>query len=155
MFTVGETLVVPPVAAAVTVPMPWSILALVAPIVVQISAEEALNPFNMGGVALKVMAGAALTVAVMVLTPPAPTAVSVYVVVETGVTVVDPLEVTKPIPGIILTLSAPVVFHVSVAGLPEFTVDGDALKAVITGGASRVTVAGAVTVPVGLDAVRV
>jgi hypothetical protein len=41
-------------------------------------------------------------------------AVRVYVVVLAGVTVVDPVAATVPIPGEIETVVAPVVFHDSV-----------------------------------------
>ena len=72
------------------------------------------------------------TVALAVALPEAFVAVSMYVVVAEGVTVVlDP--VTVPIPGSMAIETAPVTFHASVAEPPGASVDGDAVKDAMVG----------------------
>jgi hypothetical protein len=57
----------------------------------------------------------------------------VYVVVFAGVTVVDPLAATVPIPGEMVTLMALVVVHVSVTVWPASIVERLAVNESITG----------------------
>src|ERR1043165_7150552 len=69
-----------------------------------------------------------VTVAVAVLVPPAPDAVSVYVVVEPGVTTIDPLRACAPMPWSIETLVAFVVVHESVEEPPAEIAEGLAVN---------------------------
>src|SRR5438093_742973 len=57
--------------------------------------------------------------------PPAPSAMSVYVVVDEAETVIDPLAATLPIDGRIATRAAPAVVHESVADCPALIDVGD------------------------------
>jgi hypothetical protein len=108
----GETEVEP---FADTVPMPLSIEIVVALVTVHASVEE--EPATMSvGVAVKLMLGRLLTVTVawLISVPPGPTAVSVYVVVATGLTVVEPDSGLLPTPLSMVTDVAFVVFQTSV-----------------------------------------
>lgn len=75
-----------------------------------------------------------VTVVVAVLVPLLFVAVIVYVMVEVGFTVVDPMrvEVENP-PGVIVTLEAFVMFQESVEVPAEATTAGDALNELIVG----------------------
>lgn len=55
-------------------------------------------------------------------------AVSTYWVVLAGVTDIDPLEDTVPIPGCMLTIVALDTLHVSVEELPDDMLAGEAVK---------------------------
>jgi hypothetical protein len=98
------------------------------------------------------------TIAVAVLEPEAFVAVSVYVVVVAGTTLVDPLadDDVKP-PGEIEMLLAPVVTQLKTLLAPAVTLVGSAENEVITGlfAAPTVTVAFEVTEPTALVAVSV
>jgi hypothetical protein len=75
-----------------------------------------------------------LTFAEDVAEPEALVAVSVYVVVAVGVTLVDPLaEVDVNVPGVIAILAAPLVAQLSVALAPEVMLVGFAVKELIAG----------------------
>ena len=89
--------------------------------------------------------------------PVALLAVSVYVVVAVGLTVVEPVpEVDVNVPGVIEIPVAPVVVQLSVLLPPEEMLVGFAVNELITGnvGACTVTTAVAVAEPAALVAVR-
>src|SRR5258708_4458979 len=69
-----------------------------------------------------------VTVVVAVTLPDGPTAVKVYVVVAVGVTVVEPVAATLPIPLLIETLVAPCTIQVSVELWPAAMLLGVASK---------------------------
>jgi len=103
---------------------------------------------------------AAVTVifAVAVLEPVAFVAVNVYVVVEVGLTPVEPFaEVELNVPGVMAMLVAPVVVQLSVLLEPETTPVGFAVKELITGlpVAFTATVVVEVVEPVAFVAVSV
>lgn len=98
------------------------------------------------------------TWAVAVVEPEEPVAVRVYVVVEVGLTVVEPLaEVDVKLPGAIAMLVAPVTTQLRVELEPDVTLGGLAAKELIEGlpGAFTVTVNVEVVEPVALVAVNV
>jgi hypothetical protein len=104
---------------------------------------------------LIVASGVTVMVAMAVTEPAELVAVSVYLVVAAGVTVVDPLAVVVVnAPGVMAMLVAPVVLQVSWA-LPEIIVRGLALKVWIVGGGVTTTVTVAVTEPAELVALSV
>src|SRR3954466_6457792 len=86
--------------------------------------------------------------------PPGPTAVSVKVVVPTGVTLVEPLFGREPRPLSIVTEVAFVTAQVSVADWPTAINVGDAVNEIL-GPLLTVTVAWLVSVPPGPFAVSV
>jgi hypothetical protein len=65
--------------------------------------------------------------------PVSPEAVNVYVVVEAGVTVIDPAGLAVPTPGSIVTELAPVTFHTMVVDCPEVITRGFASKTTTLG----------------------
>lgn len=119
-----------------TAPMPWSMEAEVALLVVQLRVE--FCPASMVvGAALNVTVGGVtftVTLAVAVTLPPLPVAVIVYVVVTVGVTVFDPFKKTLPIPWLIEAAVALLVVQLRVELWPCDRKLGEALK-VITGSA--------------------
>ena len=103
---------------------------------------------------------ATVTFAVAVLEPDALVAVSVYVVVDAGLTLVEPLAcVDVNVPGIIAIELAPLVAQLSVLLEPALILVGLAVKELIVGlpvpPAITVTVAVDVTDPASLVAVSV
>jgi hypothetical protein len=139
----GETVRVPD---AVTVPMPGAIETVVAFVLFQESV--ALLPAAIvGGVTERVAVGGggggsttvsttdALTVPALLL------AVTTYVVVVVGLTGIDPLAVTTPMPGPMVTVVASVDDHVSKADWPRLMEDGEMFADTVgTGGTNTVTV---------------
>jgi hypothetical protein len=77
------------------------------------------------------------------------------VVVEEGLTVVEPEEETAPILLSMVTELAPVTFQESVLLCPVRIEPDDAVKLVMAGGGVTVTVVWAVTLPAALLAVSV
>ena len=99
-----------------------------------------------------------VTCAVAVVEPALFVAVSVYVVVAAGTTVVEPLaDVELRPPGVIEILVAPVVDQLKTLLEPDVMLVGLAVKELIDGllGASTVTVKVEVVEPVALVAVSV
>jgi hypothetical protein len=137
-------------------PTPLSIDTDVAFVVDQFSVEDCPAPMN-AGVAVNVMPGPLVTVTVAepVMVPPGPFAVSVYVVVTAGWTMVDPDTGCDPTPLSIVTVVALVVLQISVEAWPVPTVLGDAEKETVGAGVVTVTVAVFVVVPPGPVAVSV
>lgn len=91
----------------------------------------------MAGVAENEIVGAGcvtVTVAVFVVVPPGPVAVSVYVVVEAGLTLVFPETGLLPTPLSMETVVAFVVDHVSVDDWPAMIDVGDAEKVAVGAG---------------------
>lgn len=97
-----------------------------------------------------------VTVANAERVPPAPLAVSVYVVVLCGRTSIDPLSGIAPIPLSMLAEVALEMAHESVAALPSPMIMGEAMNEICGAfGALTVTDLAAVAVPPGPVAVRV
>lgn len=123
--------------AEVDVKVPGVMLMLVAPVVDHVSVL--LEPALMlaGFAAKELIAGLAaltVTVAVAMAEPELLVAVSVYVVVVVGLTPVDPVaEVDENVPGVTLTLVAPVVAQLNVALAPGAIPVGFAANDVIVG----------------------
>lgn len=140
----GETVLLVPV----TVPTPWLMLRLVAPVTVQ---ERVLlwPELMVVGLAEKLVmvgapAGVMFTVAVAVVFPDALDAVSVYVVDSVGETATL-VPVTAPTPWLMLRLVAPLTDQERVLLCPEVMLAGFAVKLVMVGAADadvteRVTV---------------
>ncbi len=151
--------------AAVEVKLPGVIATLLAPVVDQLS--EVLEPeLMLAGLAVKeLIAGmlwaATVTVAFDVTEPVEFVAVSVYVVVAVGLTLVDPLaEADVNDPGEIETLVAPDVDQLKVLLPPALMLEGEAVNELIVGaagaaGVPTVTVTVADADPTELVAVRV
>jgi hypothetical protein len=153
---VGLTLVDPADDADVNVP--GVMATLEAPEVDQLSVLLEPDPILVGLAVKALMTGllTMLTVTVAVVDPEALVAVSVYVVVAVGLTLVDPLAaVDVKVPGEIDTLAAPLVTQLSVLLEPEPMLVGLAAKETMTGVADTVTVTVAVTDPAALVAVNV
>lgn len=75
-----------------------------------------------------------VTLVVAVTEPAELVAVSVYVVVDVGFTLVDPLaDVDVNVPGVMAMLAAAVVTQLSVLAEPELTAVGVAVNEVMTG----------------------
>src|SRR5690242_5924377 len=109
-------------------------LTVVAPVVVQLKVEEPPGAM-VSGLASKRMicglpaaAGPTVTVAVAVTLPVGPVAVKVYVVVAFGVTCVEPVAATLPMPLLMLTALAPCTTHVRVELCPGVMFGGLASK---------------------------
>ena len=83
-------------------------------------------PYRMAvGLAVRVTVGGVMeTVALLVVVPPGPTAVMIYTVIWSGVTVMEPFVVTFPIAGSIVHVTALVDVQVSVEDWPGLTVAG-------------------------------
>jgi hypothetical protein len=99
-----------------------------------------------------------VTIAVEVVEPEASLAVSVYVVVAVGLTLVEPFaDVDVNVPGVMAILAAPLVVQLSVLLEPESMLAGLAVKELIVGllPALIVTVCVEVTEPAALVAVSV
>ena len=95
------------------------------------------------------------TVALAVVIPPGPVAVIVYVVVSDGVTVVEPLKATEPIPWSMEQVSASVALQVKTEEFPSCTMVGLALIDTVGAGSVTVMVTLAVAVPPSPVAVMV
>ena len=111
-MVVGETDMEP---LAATDPMPLSMATDVEFETVHARVDEEPATIDVGE-AVNVMLGRLLTVTVawLLSVPPGPTAVSVYVVVATGLTVVEPDSGLLPTPLSMVTDVAFVVFQTSV-----------------------------------------
>jgi hypothetical protein len=72
--------------------------------------------------------------ATLVILPPVPVAVRIYVVVIVGLTVLVPLIATEPIPWLIETVVALLVTHVNVAKAPEEIEIGAIVKVAVGAG---------------------
>ena len=112
---------------------------LVAPVVDQFSELVAPAVMLEGLATKEVMTGepgtVTVTVAVLVTEPALLVAVSVYVVVADGETLVDPLaEVEVKEPGVMASVMAPLVAQARVVLAPELTVVGVAVKELMDGG---------------------
>ena len=145
MVTAGVTERLP---LAATVPMPWLMLTEVGDwVVVQVSVLL-LPGATAAGLAEKVICGTVITVTVveLVVVPPGPVAVMVYVVVADGVTTRVPLKATVPMPWLMLTVVAFVDDQVSVVFWPRLIDAGDTLMLTV-GGWFTVTVTLAVLEP--------
>ena len=121
-------------------PRPLSIVTDVAFVVVHVRVDDCPLVIVVG-LAVKVALGGVETVTVtcFVTVPPAPVAVSVYVVVTEGETPTDPLAGSLPTPLSIVTLVAFVVDHVSVALCPGWMEVGLAEKEAVGAGAATMT----------------
>ena len=118
VVTVGDTLV-EPVVLGVTDPMPLSMLVLSAPDELHESRELSLVMIPDGSADMSTVGRPPIsTVTLSVADPYSFSAVIVYVVVTTGYTAVLPFKATEPIPWFIITLSAEIEFHESVAEEP-------------------------------------
>ena len=136
VVTVGSTLVDP--LADVEVNVPGVMAMLAAPVVAQLSML--LEPeLMLTGLAVKeLMVGFAgivtVTAAVAVVDPAALVAVSVYIVVTVGSTLVEPLaDVEVNPPGEIEIVVALLVSQLSILFAPAFMLAGSAVKEVIEG----------------------
>ena len=122
--------------------VPGVIAILVAPLVDQLSVL--LEPQMMlAGLAVKelIVGASTVTVCVDVVEPAASVAVSVYVVVAVGLTLVEPLgDVDVNVPGVMVILVAPLVDQLSVVLEPEMMLVGLAVKELIPGNLPGVTV---------------
>jgi hypothetical protein len=100
-------------------------------------------------------AGAGVTVrgAMALAEPIVFVTVTVYVVVDDGLTVLVPDAGTRPMPWSIVTVPALVVFQESVAGSPAAIVVGLTLAVTVGGGGITVSVVAAVVEPALLVAV--
>lgn len=100
--------------------------------------------------------GAIVTVASAVRVPPAPLAVSMYVVVLCGRTSIEPFSGIAPIPLSMLAAVALEMAHESVAASPSPMIPGVAMKEICGAfGALTVIVLAAVAMPPGPVAVSV
>jgi hypothetical protein len=160
VVAVGFTLVEP--LADEEVKVPGVIAMPVAPIVAQLSVllapDAILAGFAVNELITGLVAPLTVTVKVAVVDPAAFVAVSVYVVVALGLTLVEPLPfVDVKLPGVIAMLVAPVVAQLSALLAPELIVVGFAVKELITGFVAplTVTVTVAVVEPAALVAVSV
>jgi len=157
---VGLTVTLVPVTAPGLVPVLALITTDAAPLTVQVNVAVAPGAIDAGVAAKAPITGngsgvVTVTVAERVTLPPAFVAVSTYVVVAAGVTT-RLVPVTTPMPGAIVTRSAPVVAQFNVTGEPANTAAGVAAKDAIVGnGTVTFTVTVRVTLPVSLVAVRV
>jgi hypothetical protein len=111
---------------------------MVAPLFGVLDVQERAMVDVVGPVAVNdpgaVGAVATVTVVVAVLVPFAFAALIVYVVVEVGLTVIDPTSVeVESDPGVIVMEFALVIFHESVLVPAGATIVGDALKEEMTG----------------------
>jgi len=107
---------------------------------------------------LKPVVGGRTTVSTAdaVLVPALLVAVTTYVVVVAGLTGIEPLAATMPMPGLMLTLVASVDDHVSIADWPRLMEVGETFADTVgTGGINTVTVAVDVADPALLVAVSV
>ncbi len=160
MLALGLTVTLLPVTVPGLAPVLALITTEVAPLTVHANVAVSPGPIEAGVAAKAPITGngsgvVTVTAAERVALPPALVAVSTYVVVALGVTT-RLVPVTAPMPGAIVTRSAPVVAHVSVTGVPANTVAGAAAKEAIVGnGTVTLTATVRVTLPVSFVAVRV
>jgi hypothetical protein len=136
VFAVGLTFVEP--LAAVDVKLPGVMAMLVAPVVAQLSVlldpEGTLVGLALKEVMVGVPAALIVTVAVDVAEPDELVAVSVYIVVAVGLTIVEPLaDAELNPPGEIEIVVAPLAAQLSVLLAPELMLAGLAPKDVIVG----------------------
>jgi hypothetical protein len=136
VVAVGLTLVEP--LAWVDVNVPGVMATLVAPLVAQLSVllapEVTLVGLAVNELIVGLLAEFTVTVSVDVVEPAVLVAVSVYVVVAVGLTLVEPLAwVDVNVPGVMATLVAPLVTQLSVLLAPAFRLVGFAVKEVIAG----------------------
>lgn len=118
---------VPGVMEILVAPVVAQLIVLLAPDAMVVG--EALNELITG-----LLAALTVTVTVDVLEPAALVAVRVYVVVADGLTLVDPLADDEvKVPGVIETVVAPAVDQLRVLLVPELTVVGSAVNAVMVG----------------------
>jgi len=131
VFVEGETPIEPLRAV-----LPIAGLKLTAVALVVLQLKVLVPPRLMGfGLAVNVAVGGAIfTVAVLVVLPPIPVAVRVYVVLVEGDTAIDPLSAVLPIAGLKLTDEASLAFHVRVLDAPRLIIAGLAVK--VAGGGS-------------------
>ncbi|MGA3008897.1 MAG: hypothetical protein ABSD72_01420 [Terracidiphilus sp.] len=111
---------------------------LAAPVVTQLSVLLAPETMLVGLAVNELIAGPVsaftVTVTVAVVGPAALVAVSVYIVVTVGLTVVEPLaDVDVNVPGVMAMLVAPLVVQLSVLLEPELILVGLAVKELIVG----------------------
>ena len=118
VVTSGETVADPLTA---TDPTPWSILANVPPVELQLNIVEPPSVMVLNAEVYDSMRGGVftVTVAVSVRDPYVLVAVMVYVVVTAGTTDVEPLKLTAPISWSMLAEPVFVVFQLSVALSPS------------------------------------
>jgi hypothetical protein len=137
VVAVGLTLVDP--LAEEDVNDPGVMAMLVAPVVVQLSVLLEPEVMLVGFALKELIAGLfdvlTVTVAVAVVEPAALVAVSVYVVVAVGLTLVEPIEdADVKVPGVMLMLDASAVVQLRVLLAPELTLVGFAANDDIVGG---------------------
>jgi hypothetical protein len=137
--------------------MPLSIVTDVALVVFQISDELWPEAIVLGEAENEIVGGGVftVTVAVLVIVPPGPVAVSVYVVVPDGLTPTEPDVGLLPTPLSIEIVVAFVEVQVSVEVWPRVIVGGAAENVAVGAGALTLTVAVFVVVPPGPVAVSV
>lgn len=161
MLAAGLTLVEP--VPAPEVKLPGVIATLVAPLVVQRSVLLEPEVMLLGLAVKELMVGlpvATLTVivAVDVVEPVELLAVSVYVVVAVGLTLIEPFaEAEVNVPGVIAMLVAPFVFQLKTLLAPEVMLVGLAVNELIVGLVDEptVTVVADVVDPAALVALSV
>lgn len=127
---VGLTVVDPDVA---TGPIPLSMETLVAFVVDQVNVAGLPSETVVGAAVSFAVGGCActVTVATEVAVPLTLVAVSVYCVLDDGLTDIDPDSATAPIPLLIVTVEAYAVVQDNVAGLPGATVAGEAARVAV------------------------
>jgi hypothetical protein len=131
-------------------------VAVVALVEVQESVVEALAIMVCGlAPSVTVGGGTTVRVALALAVPPGPVAVIMKVVVCTGDMIKEPLADTVPVPGWMVTVSAKVEIHVSVAEAPWRIVSGLTDRLTVGVGIVTLTVALPVAVPPLPVAVRV
>ena len=123
----------------VTVPIPWSMPSDVAPVTLQLRVLACPPVMDAGEAENEAMTGAepattaaTVTVACAVLVPDEFVAVSVYVVVATGL-ILTLVPVTTPIPWSMLSNVAPATFQLNVLLAPALIEAGDAEKEAMLG----------------------
>jgi hypothetical protein len=136
VVAVGFTLVEP--LAEVEVNVPGVMAMLDAPLVAQLSVllepEVMLEGLAVNELIVGLLDAVTVTIAVEVIEPVEFVAVSVYVVVAVGLTLVVPLaDVEENVPGEIATVVAPDVLQLSVLLAPELIPAGLAVKELIAG----------------------
>jgi len=119
-----------------------------APKTLQVSVAEPPEAI-VRGLAKNVIVGncVIVTVAWLVIVPPGPFAVNVYVVVVVGWTIVEPDSACDPMPLSIVTVVALVVVQIRFELWPEAMALGEAEKEIVGAGVVTVTVAVLVVVP--------
>lgn len=133
----GKTVAVP---LSPVLPMPGSMVTVVAEIVVQFNDELWPSWMDVGDALKVITGGPAVTVivAAAVIVPPLPVAVKVYVVVTEGEATLEPFNATVPIPWLMDTELALLVVQVNVELWPWRMESGEAAK--VTTGRAGFTV---------------